>query len=90
LTDFELASSFLSLLTARIISTCHHTRWKYYVLIHENGTIRPFETVPRMRRDGIKENDGGSEFKYTVRTLVSVTMFLYYNNKTKIKKDIPF
>jgi hypothetical protein len=27
--------------------------------------IRPFETIPEMRR-GIKESDGGGEFKYNI------------------------
>jgi hypothetical protein len=28
--------------------------------------MRPVETIPEMRGDGIKENDGGDEFKYDI------------------------
>jgi hypothetical protein len=31
--------------------------------MHENGKMRPFETIPGMRGGNIKENDEGSEFK---------------------------
>jgi hypothetical protein len=34
--------------------------------MYVNGTMRPFETIPRMGGDGIKENDGGSEFNYDI------------------------
>jgi hypothetical protein len=30
---------------------------KYYVLMYENGKMRPVETVPGMRGGGIKENE---------------------------------
>jgi hypothetical protein len=32
--------------------------WKYYVLIYENGKMRPVETIAGMGRREIKENDG--------------------------------
>jgi hypothetical protein len=32
---------------------------EYYVLMYENGKMRPVETVPGMGGGGIKENDGG-------------------------------
>jgi hypothetical protein len=32
---------------------------EYYVLMYENATMRPVETVPGMGGGGIKENDGG-------------------------------
>jgi hypothetical protein len=28
--------------------------------MYENGNMRPAETIPVMRRGGIKENDGGA------------------------------
>jgi hypothetical protein len=31
--------------------------------VYVYGKMRPFETIPRMRGGGIKENDGGGEFK---------------------------
>jgi hypothetical protein len=34
---------------------------KYYVLIYENGKMRPAETILRRGRE-IKENDGRGEF----------------------------
>jgi hypothetical protein len=37
---------------------------EYYVLMHENGKMRPVETVPGM--GGVKEHDGGGEFKYDI------------------------
>jgi hypothetical protein len=30
---------------------------EYYVLMHENGKMRPAETVPGIGEEGIKEND---------------------------------
>jgi hypothetical protein len=33
---------------------------EYYVLMYENGKMRPVETSPGM--EGIKEDDGGGEF----------------------------
>jgi hypothetical protein len=36
--------------------------WKYYVLMHENGKMRPVETILRLGRGRIKENDGGGKF----------------------------
>jgi hypothetical protein len=32
--------------------------------MHENGEMRPAETIPGMGGDGIKENNGGGEFNY--------------------------
>jgi hypothetical protein len=34
-------------------------QWKYNILIYENGTMNPVETILRRRR--IKENNGGGE-----------------------------
>jgi hypothetical protein len=31
--------------------------WNYYVLVYENGEMRPVETIPEWVR-GIKEDDG--------------------------------
>jgi hypothetical protein len=33
--------------------------WKYSVLMHENGKMRPAETILKMGRGEIKENDRG-------------------------------
>jgi hypothetical protein len=38
---------------------------EYYVLMYENGKMRPVETIPGMG-EGIKENDGGDEFNYYI------------------------
>jgi hypothetical protein len=32
---------------------------EYYVLVYENGKMRPVETIPVMEEGRIKENDGG-------------------------------
>jgi hypothetical protein len=34
--------------------------------MYVNGKVRTVETVPRMEGGGIKENDGGGEFKYDI------------------------
>jgi hypothetical protein len=34
--------------------------------MHENGKIRPVETIVRTGEWGIKENDGESEFNHTI------------------------
>jgi hypothetical protein len=42
-------------------------QWKYYVLMHENGKMRPVEALPGMQEEGrMKENNGGvnSTMKY--------------------------
>jgi hypothetical protein len=36
--------------------------WEYYVLMCENGEMRPAETVLGVRGRGTKENDGRNEF----------------------------
>jgi hypothetical protein len=36
----------------------------------------------------LKENDGGSEFHYDIRTFGNVTMYPQYNNNMIIKKNI--
>jgi hypothetical protein len=42
---------------------CRRMKWcKYYVLMYENGKMRPVETIPGMGGGRIKENDGGGEF----------------------------
>jgi hypothetical protein len=38
---------------------------EYYVLMYENGKMRPVETIPGMR-GWIKKNDGGGEFNYDI------------------------
>jgi hypothetical protein len=35
---------------------------KYYVLMYENGKMRPVETIPGMGEGGIQETDGQGEF----------------------------
>jgi hypothetical protein len=39
---------------------------KYYVLLYINGKRKPVETFPGLGGEGIKENDGGSEFNYDI------------------------
>jgi hypothetical protein len=34
--------------------------------MYENGKKRPVETIPGMEGGGIKENEGGGEFKYDI------------------------
>jgi hypothetical protein len=34
--------------------------------MYVNGKMRPVETIPRMGKRGIKENDGGGEFRYDI------------------------
>jgi hypothetical protein len=34
---------------------------EYYVLMYENGKMRPVEIIPEMGGGGIKENNGGGE-----------------------------
>jgi hypothetical protein len=34
--------------------------------MHVNGKMRPVETIPGMRAEGIGKNDGGGEFKYDI------------------------
>jgi hypothetical protein len=45
-------------------------RWvnviEIYVLMYENGKMRPVKTIPGMGGGGIKENDGGGEFNYDI------------------------
>jgi hypothetical protein len=38
--------------------------------MYVNGKMRPVETIPRMGGGGIKENDGGGEFTYDIRSFV--------------------
>jgi hypothetical protein len=46
---------------------CRRMKWcKYYVLMYENGKMRPVETIPGMGGGRIKENDGGGEFNYDI------------------------
>jgi hypothetical protein len=37
--------------------------WKFYVLMYENGTMRPVETVLRSRGGGINEKGGRGKSK---------------------------
>jgi hypothetical protein len=39
---------------------------KYYVLMNENGKVRPAETIPGMGGERIKENDVRYEVNYDV------------------------
>jgi hypothetical protein len=41
-------------------------QWKYYVLMYENGKMRPVKTIPRIGGGMIKKNDGGGEFNYNI------------------------
>jgi hypothetical protein len=34
--------------------------------MYVNGKMRPFETIPGMGGEGIKENDRGGEFNYDI------------------------
>jgi hypothetical protein len=34
--------------------------------MYKNGKMRPVKTIPGMVGGGIKENDGGDEFKYDI------------------------
>jgi hypothetical protein len=34
--------------------------------MYENGKMRHIETIPGIEGEGIKENDGGSEFSYDI------------------------
>jgi hypothetical protein len=31
--------------------------WKYYILMYENGKMRPVETVPGMGGERVKQNE---------------------------------
>jgi hypothetical protein len=51
--------------------------------MYENGKMRHVETIPGIRGGEIreiKENDGGGEFNYDIRTFVNVTIYPQYNN----------
>jgi hypothetical protein len=39
---------------------------EYYVLVHENGKMRPVETVLGLGGEGLKENDGRGELNYDI------------------------
>jgi hypothetical protein len=39
-----------------------------------NRKMIPGETNPGMGKGGLKENDGGADFWYIVRTFINVTM----------------
>jgi hypothetical protein len=43
--------------------------------------MRTGVTIPGMGAGRIKENDGGSEFNYNIRTFVNVTMYPQHSNK---------
>jgi hypothetical protein len=47
----------------------------HFILVYENGTMRPVETIAGMEGGRIKENDGGGECKYGIRTFVNVTTY---------------
>jgi hypothetical protein len=52
--------------------------WKYYVLMYENGKMRPVEIILRRGREGIKKNDGGGELNK-----------IYYKNFSKCHNISP-
>jgi hypothetical protein len=55
--------------------------------MYANRKMRHVETIPGVGRWGIKENDGGDEFGYDVRTFVNVTSYPEHtNNIIKINK----
>jgi hypothetical protein len=37
-----------------------------YIHMYVNGEVIPIETIPGMVAGGIKENNGGGEFKYDI------------------------
>jgi hypothetical protein len=41
-------------------------RWKHCVLVHENGKMRPVETIPGMGRGEIEENGAGAKLNYNI------------------------
>jgi hypothetical protein len=46
--------------------------------------MRPLETIPGMGRGWIRENDGGGDFNYNIRTFVNVILYpQYINNGNK-------
>jgi hypothetical protein len=53
--------------------------------MYGNGKMRPIETLPGIGGGGIKENDGGDEFKYDIRTFINVIMYPQYNNNNNNK-----
>jgi hypothetical protein len=36
--------------------------WEHYVLMYESRKMKAVETISRMGKERIKENDGGGEF----------------------------
>jgi hypothetical protein len=40
--------------------------WKYYVLMYENGKMRPVESIPGICEGKIKEREGEGEFNYDI------------------------
>jgi hypothetical protein len=40
--------------------------WWKYVLMYENGKMRPVGTIPGIGEGRIKKNDGGSKFNYDI------------------------
>jgi hypothetical protein len=43
-------------------------------MLHENGRIKHVDTIPGMGIGEIKENEGGGEFKYDIRTFLNVSV----------------
>jgi hypothetical protein len=39
---------------------------EYYVVMYENGKMRPVEIIPGIGGGRIKENDGEGEFNYDI------------------------
>jgi hypothetical protein len=61
--------------------------WWKYIVMHENGTMRPVETILRMGGEEIKENDGGvSLIRYIISAFVNVSLYPHYNSNI-IKKQ---
>jgi hypothetical protein len=58
---------------------------EYYALMHENGKMRPVETVLRMGGREIKESDGGGESKIYCKHFCKCHNVPQYSNNTIIK-----
>jgi hypothetical protein len=50
---------------------------EYYVVMYENWTVRPGETVLRMGKMGINRMVEVMPLRYIVSTFVNVTMYLH-------------
>jgi hypothetical protein len=55
--------------------------------MYENVTMRPTETVPSIKRRGIKEKDGRVNLRYIVSTFINITMYPCYNYNMERKRE---